>query len=147
MTGMKTAAICLSEIKLGIVLPLPYLKVAKAKLNASLVTMMMLGKTYSQSEALQAGLIQSVYESEADLDRQVKAFGKSVAFAGAESRALVMNKLNEYGDVVTLCREWTWSPTEDESRRKEYVRLNAYMKRLAQLKVGAKAKKAARPKL
>ena len=149
MTGTKPAAICMPEIKMGIAMPLPFLMTVKAKLHSNIVTMLMLGKTFFQQEALKAGLIQSLYDGEANLENQIKAFGKDVAFAGGEGRALVMNKLNEYGDVVALCRQWTWSPSEDVDRRVEFKNLNAYMEKQKQLKVKAKAKKAAaqRPKL
>lgn len=86
--------------------------------------------------------------NEEDLQKQIKAFGKSVAHAGAESRALVQNKLNEYGDVIQLNRQWTMSPGEVAMRKIEYMRLIAIQTKMDQLKVKTKAAKGSqRPKL
>ena len=63
----SVGAICLSELKIGAVMGLPYMRVLSAKLDPGVCTRLTLAITVRQPEALRDDLIDSTYANVDDL--------------------------------------------------------------------------------
>lgn len=90
----SVGAICLSELKLGLALPYPYMVVCRAKLDQSILTRLACAITVKQPEALKDQLIDSTYANVDDLQTQITAYAKRYANLGAQRMAVKMNKIN-----------------------------------------------------
>jgi len=101
-------SICLSEIKLGLALPYPYMKVCAAKLDPAICTRLAHGITVLQPEALKDRLIDATYANTEDLQKQIAGFAKRFAALGGERMAIKMNKINQYHPTIDICRSWSW---------------------------------------
>jgi len=84
--------ICLSELKLGIALPLPMMLVCKAKLGPNVCLRLVKAIVVPPSEALKDGMIDATYSSVGDLENQMTAYCKRYAPLGASRLAMKMNK-------------------------------------------------------
>ena len=90
----NSGTICLSELKLGFDLTLPYMLACQAKLSPSVCLKALYAVNIGQEEALKDGLIDSLYLSREDLQAQVSAFVKRFAQIGAHRAAIKTNKTN-----------------------------------------------------
>ena len=75
----KVGGMCLSELKLGLPLPLPYMLVCRAKMSPVVCTKWSLAITCDVNEGLKDGVIDDVYESTEDLEAKMKTFVKRFA--------------------------------------------------------------------
>ena len=90
----STGIICLSEMKLGLALPPPYMGTVAAKLSARVASKIAFGITVSQLEALKDKMIDETYGSVEQLQSQLATFAKRYASFGQYRVAVRTNKLN-----------------------------------------------------
>lgn len=102
--------LCLSELRLGISLPLPYLLVCRAKMSPSVCTKWCLGIICGAQESLNDGVIDDTYSGAADLEAKIAAFAERFASMGAMRSAIKTNKQNQFGSPIEACRGLTWTP-------------------------------------
>lgn len=112
--------ICLSELKLGMALPLPYMIVCRAKLDPIICTKLVYGITVAQKEALQDNLIDDTYANAEKLQVMLATFAKRYAALGANRDAILTNKQNQYAEDIQLCRSWTMAPPEKTFMKKKH---------------------------
>jgi len=78
----STGVICLSELKLGLALPPPYMGIVAAKLSPIVTNKITFGITVSQQEALKDQIIDETYGSVEQLQGQLATFAKRYAGFG-----------------------------------------------------------------
>ena len=106
----QLSGLCLSELRLGISLPLPYLLVCRAKMSPFVCTKWCLGILCGAQESLKDGVIDETYSSTADLEAKIVAFAERFAQVGAMRSAIKTNKQNQFGPTIEACRGLTWTP-------------------------------------
>ncbi len=84
----------MSELKLGLTIPFPYTRVLRAKLDPKIVTKISYSVDYDRQEAMRDQLIDSVYKSREDLEKQIKAFAKRFAPQGRFKNQIQLNKVD-----------------------------------------------------
>ena len=94
--NQTTGSICLSELKLGLPLPYPYMVVCRAKLAPKVCAKASTAVTFGVQEALQDNLIDSSYANVDNLQKQLATFVKRYAGFGAQRDAMKVNHLNQY---------------------------------------------------
>mmetsp|Transcript_15761 Transcript_15761/g.18756 ORF Transcript_15761/g.18756 Transcript_15761/m.18756 type:complete len:190 (+) Transcript_15761:61-630(+) len=70
----KVGGLCLSELKLGLPLPLPYLLACRAKMSPTVCTKWSYAVTCDQREAIKDGVIDDTYVNYEDLQTKIGAF-------------------------------------------------------------------------
>jgi len=106
----STGAICLSELKLGLPLPLPYMLVCRSKLSPVVMTKVAYAVDVKQKEALSDGLIDDTYATKEQLQTKLAAFVKRFAPMGVHRDAIKTNKTNQFELVINGCRSFTFTP-------------------------------------
>ena len=142
----KVGNICLSELKLGTPLPMPYMKVCAAKLTPNVCAKAAYGVTFDQQEALKDGLIDATFESGEDLAKQIGAFVKRYGAVSIHRDAIKVNKQTQMRHAIDVCRTWTFDPIAD----KYYMQRHAFVTKILQAQAAAATKKRAaqaKPKL
>lgn len=92
----KVGFLCLSELKLGVAIPKPYIKVTAAKLNPSVCLKYFYAIDASPKEAVKDGVIDDTYSSGADLQTKISAFVKRYAPLSTSRAAIKMNKYQQF---------------------------------------------------
>ena len=135
--------ICLSELKIGLPLPMPYMLVCKAKLTPIVCSKVCYGIVVAKQEALQDGLIDDTYTPET-LQAKITAFAKRFAPMGAAREAIMTNKQNQYESTINGCRSFTFTPILAAALKQNHAMVKQYVAMMAKR---AQTQKAAAPKL
>jgi len=106
-------AICLSELKLGLPLPPPYMDMLAYKLKARVANKIAYGITLPQSEALKDELIDETYSSVEQLHTQLATFAKRYAGFGVHRTGIKTNKTNQYEKLLNSLRSFKFPPVFD----------------------------------
>ena len=137
----SVGSICLSELKIGMAFPYPYMHVTRSKLRPMVTTKVLYGVTLKQKEALKDGLIDDTYKDRADLESKLAAYAKRYAQLGAMRQAVKLNKQHQYEASIKACRSFTMDPIFEAHMRAFHAGpLQGFLKQLQ------KAKKPAQPR-
>ena len=114
----KRGNVALTELKLGIPLPLPMLLVCKAKLPPNVCLRLFMANSFNSEKALRDGLVDSTYSSMLDLDNQIQTYCAKNAAVGANRIAIKMNRQSHFSSLIETCLTFENSPEERKFRQK-----------------------------
>ena len=111
--------IVLTETKLGLAFPYPYMRAVQSKLHPQTVYKIIFGVTIKQPEALKDKLIDETFNSREQLEAQISTFSKE--YATVDRAAVQINKQSQFGPTIEVCRSFTFSPSYDSLMRNWYA--------------------------
>jgi len=140
----KVGFMCLSELKLGIALPPPYMLVCRAKMTPVVCSKYSYAINADQKEGLKDGVIDDTYSSIEDLQKKIGAFTKRFAAMGAVRGAIKTNKQNQFESTIQGCRSFKFTPMQYEGLKRNHKLIKKIVASMAQQAQAAK-KAAAKP--
>ena len=100
MTSDSKKRLCLSEINLGFAMPRGYGALVGATIPAKAFRELALGAQITPQEAMKEDVVDALYDSPEDCEKQIKAFAKKYAKVGVHRAAIKRNKEFYYADVT-----------------------------------------------